>query len=505
MDHPTPDVTIDEAVRHHAATRPDDEAAVDPRSSLTWADLDRAANQVAEHLRARGVGPGDRVGWLGPNSVHYPPLLLGVWRAGAAIVGLNFRLPRAQLALAADVVSLRHLVADFRFVAVAQEVLAGAVTVVGPEEAPWDILEPERSQPQRHDEDAEAMIYFTSGSTGTPKAVPLTHRAVESAIVHGTIHHFSTRSRSLAVPPAFHVAGSIWTNYGLHAGATMVYTEDASPAGLVAVMRDQRVSHAIMVPTLIHSLVTELRTAPEPLSDLVHIGYGASPINSTLLAEALELLDCEFSQVYGMTEAGGGVTFLLAEDHAADPAYAHRLASAGRPGQDVEVEVRGSDGTVLPTGESGELWFRTPCLTHGYLGTDDPTGGVLVGGWLNTRDIGYLDMDGYVYVQGRADDMIQTGGENVHPLAVEEVLLEHPQVADAAVYGVAHEHWQQQVCAAVVPVGTGLSEKELIAFCKGKLAGYQVPRTILILDELPRTATGKVLRKDLAPRTVAHT
>lgn len=496
-------LSIDEAVRQHARARPDTEAVVDPRGSLSWAGLDRSADQVAQYLRDQGVEPGDRVGWLGPNSLYYPSVLLGVWRAGAAIVGLNFRMPGSEIAAAARTVSLRHLVADFRFAAVAEEVLPGAVTIVGPESAPWDGISPAPPTAQHPDANAEAMIYFTSGSTGTPKAVPLTRHAVESTIVHRTVHHFTAGDRSLAVPPTFHVAGSIWTNYGLHAGATMVYTDDASPAGLVAVLREQRVTHAIMVPTLIHALIQELRSSSQQLPDLLHIGYGTSPITRTLLDEALELLDCEFSQVYGMTEAGGGVTFLLTEDHVADASNAHRLASAGRPGQDVDVEVRSLDGNVLPTGESGELWFRTPCLTRGYLGTDDATGGVLLNGWLNTHDVGFCDEDGYVYIEGRSDDMIQTGGENVHPRAVEEVLDRHPLVADVAVYGVTHEHWGEQVCAAVVPAGEGLTEEALVSFCRNKLAGYQIPRRMLLLDELPRTATGKVLRKSLKELTVA--
>ena len=498
------DLTIDEAVRTHATTRPDDIAVVDPRATLTWSALDAAAHKVTRFLRDQGVRPGDRVGWLGPNSVHYPAVLLGTWRLGAAIVGMNWRLPEGELARAAQAVDLAHVVADFRFAEVAGNVLAGRTSIAGPNAAPWDDLDATALDTVVEDDSDDAMIYFTSGSTGTPKAVPLTRGAVEATIVHADVHHFTSESRALIIPPAFHVAGATWTNYGLKHGVSLVYTDDASPAGLVDALRTHRITHTIMVPTLIHALVLELRRNPQPLPDLEHVGYGASPITSALLEEALERLDCEFSQVYGMTEAGGGVTFLLTEDHAADPAYRHRLGSAGRPGTDVELDVRDSKGAPVPTGESGELWFRTPCLTRGYIGIDDPSGGVLVDGWLNTHDVGYQDADGYVYVQGRSDDMIQTGGENVHPRAVEEILSQHPGVADCAVYGTPHEHWGEQVCAAVVPASDGVTEQDLIAHCAARLAGYQVPKKLLILTELPRTATGKVLRKNLAEQTLAN-
>lgn len=167
----------------------------------------------------------------------------------------------------------------------------------------------------------------------------------------------------------------------------------------------------------------------------------------------------------------------------------------------MDVEVRGPDRTVLPTGQSGELWCRAPSLARGYLGDPEATSRVLVDGWLNTRDVGSLDEDGYIYVQGRSDDMIQTGGENVHPQAVEEVLITMPGIAECAVFGVPDPHWGQRVTAAVVAdpddIGAALTEQGITAWCTGRLAGYQVPKTILMLDELPRTASGKVKRTTL--------
>ncbi|MFS3129915.1 class I adenylate-forming enzyme family protein [Nocardioides sp. Bht2] len=499
---PPTDATIDQAVRHYAQTRPDDVAVLDPNEQLTWAQLNLAADQVATYLHHQGIRNGSRIGWLGPNTVHYAPSLLGSWRVGAALVGMNWRMPQAELEAASQVVGLDHLIADQRFAAAAQQIHPDATSIAGPGGTPWSAIEPVRESRTPQIQEAEAMIYFTSGSTGTPKAVPLTRAAVEATMVHAEVHHFSPGDRALIVPPTFHVAGATWTLYSLKGGVTLVYTDNAAPAALVDTMRNQEVTHAILVPTLIQALVAELRHAPRPLPHLSHIGYGASPIAPELLAEAIEVLGCEFSQVYGMTETGGGVSFLANADHQLEGPGRERLASAGRPGVGVELEIREpGTGGILQHGQVGELWLRTPCLTQGYIGTDDPTGGVLIDGWLNTRDVGYRDAAGFLYLVGRADDMIQTGAENVHPRAVEEVLLNHPAVTDCAVYGVPHPRWGEQVCAAIISTAHPATAAELSAHCAERLAGYQIPKQFLFVDELPRTATGKVQRKELIART----
>ena len=501
---PTPE-TIEEAVRRHARERADVPAFTDPARTLTWAQLDDAADRCAALLAGHAVGQGDRVAWLGPNSVGYPVCVLGAWRRGASIVGLNFRLPPADLAAVTEAIGLDHVVVDARFVNMAAHLHTAGLTVV---EAADDEWPPPAEPPEPvvpHDDD-EALIYFTSGSTGHPKAVPLTRRAVEATIPYADVHGFGTDSRALVIPPNFHAAGATWANYGMHIGMSTVYTADTSPAGIVDALIDQAITHTLLVPTLLHAVVEELKHQPRQITSLKHVGYGASPITQHLLGEAMDLLGCEFGQVYGLTETGGGVSFLWPADHLGDhPAH---LASAGRPGKDVEVEVRGPDRTVLPTGQSGELWFRAPSLTRGYLGNPEATSRVLVDGWLNTRDVGFLDEDGYIYVQGRSDDMIQTGGENVHPQAVEEVLITMPGIAECAVFGVPDPHWGQRVTAAVVadPDDTGdrLTAEAIRSWCTVRLARYQVPKSIVMLHELPRTASGKVKRTALAANSSCY-
>ncbi|GAB2848477.1 fatty acid--CoA ligase [Actinocorallia aurea] len=495
---PHPAVDIDAAVRRHAAARPDAPAAAGVRT-LTWRELDEAADRAAAHLAAQGVGPGDRVGWLGQNGPGHPVVLLAAWRRRAALVPLNWRLPATGLRDVAAALGLKHVVAGGESAAEAAQV--GAAFSVLDQAAPcWPDVAP--IAPLEADGGDEAVIYFTSGSTGEPKGVPLTRDAVDAMMPYADVHKFDEESRVLIVPPTFHAAGACWTQYCLGIGATLLYPADPSPAGLVRTLAERAATHTILVPTLIRMIVDQLKAEPVPLPALRHIGYGASPITPTLLAEAMETLDSGLCQVYGMTEAGGGLCFLTEEDHlpGADPA---RLSSAGRPGAGIDLGVRDLlTGEEVPQGTEGELWFRAPSMTLGYLGAD-PSRGVLVDGWFNSRDMGYVDEGGYVFVRGRSDDMIVTGGENVHPGEVENVIARVPDVADAAVYGVPDPHWGQKVCAAVVlrPGGTATAEA-IQDHCRAHLPGYKIPKLLRILPDLPRTATGKTSRPQLVKETL---
>lgn len=490
--------SVDTAVRHRADTDPSGIAFVDPHQTLTWRELDESADRVAQLLADHGVGPGARVALLVQNSAAYPPVLLGVWRRRAALASLNWRLPAADLRAAAESIGVKHLIVGAEFAELAPQ--SGIpVTILDPqlpfvdgrEADPASVLEPAA--------DDEAMIYFTSGTTGLPKAVSISHDAVEGALQYRMIHDFDSDTRSLVVPPIFHAAGAMWLNYGLASGATQFFVDDASPAGMVDALQRHEITHAILVPALIHAVVAHLENDPVPLPTLGHVGYGASPIALPLLRKAVALLDCDFCQVYGMSESGGGISFLRPEDHALDAADPRHLTSIGRPGPGVEVRVREiGGGDDLPIGESGELWWRAPSMMREYIGREADTNRLLVGGWFNSRDVGRLDAEGYVFVEGRSDDMIQTGSENVHPNEVEAVIAQVPGVSECAVFGAPDDRWGEVVVAAVVASSPALTVEDIAAHCREHLAGYKCPKQIRLIQTLPRTATGKVLRRDLA-------
>lgn len=499
-----PERLTDDAVREHARTRPDRLATVGPSGSLTWQELDRAADRFAGRLAAMGLGIGARIAWLGANDPGYLIALLGAWRRRAALVGLNWRLPTERVVDLARVVDLDLVVAGpgFEDGAAAIEGAGVAKSLAGPLATPQDEVVP--AEPLTPEPADEGLVLFTSGSTGMPKAVPLSRAAYGLATAMPTPLGITSESQLLIVPPLFHLAGALWAQYGLFFGATQHYTDDATPAGLVDLITDRRITHTVFVPALISAVVDEVGSSGRAVPSLEYIAYGASPITPTLLRRAIETLGCRFMQVYGMTEAGGMVSILPHEEHQLEGELSHRLESAGRPIPGVEVRIRALvDQREMPTGEPGELWFRTPSMTTGYIGNDQATGEVLIDGWLRTRDVGYVDEDGFVYVQGRSDDMIITGGENVHPGQVENVIDQLDAVLECAVYGVEDEHWGQRVCAAVVARDEGLTEEDIREHCGGQLAGYQVPKTITFVAALPRTATGKVLRTKLSDEAPA--
>ncbi len=493
-----PSTTVEQAVRRHAAERPDEVAVVGTAATLTWAQLDAAADRAAAVIAATG-GAGSRVAWLGQNDLGYVLALLGAWRQRSALVGLNWRLPDEALAASCAEVRVTHVFTSEAFADRARAAVGDGVHVEVVDQAtaePW----PDRERVESLEPVATdlAMVFFTSGSTGVPKAVPLDRLAVEVGAATPVVHGFDPDSRLLIVPPVFHLAGAYWAQYGLLYGARQIYVADPSPPGIVGAMADHGITHAVFVPTLIRALIDQLRASPVSLPSFRHLAYGASPITLPMLREAIDVFGCEMCQVLGMTEAGGVVTYLPPEDHRTDGSHAERLTSAGRCTTGVEVQVRDMvTGQPVPAGKSGELWFRTPFMAEGYLDRPEESAAVFVGGWLNTRDVGRLDQDGYVYVEGRSDDMIITGGENVHPLEVESVISELSDVAEVAVFGAPDDRWGRRVCAAVVRRSPALTEDVLVAHCRSRLAGYKVPRAIAFLDELPKTATGKITRSGL--------
>jgi acyl-CoA synthetase (AMP-forming)/AMP-acid ligase II len=505
LDATRPAKLVDEAVREHVAQRPDTVAVTGTRVSLTWRQLDLAAGRGAAIIAATG-GPGSRVAWLGQNDLGYPITLLAAWRQRSGVVGLNWRLPDADVGASCAEVQVTHLFTSAAFEARAREIAKAVpgvhVEVVDeaivdhwPGTEPVEALDPQPGDP--------GLVFFTSGSTGVPKAVSLTRFAVEQHATVEVVHGFDSDSVFLIVPPVFHLAGCTWVQYALFYGGRQVFLAEASPAAIIDGMASEQVTHAVYVPTLIRALVDELRANPRPLPAFRHMAYGASPIPVPLLREAVEVFGCEMCQVFGMTESGGVVTVLPPEDHRLDAENPERIGSAGIPPPGVQLEVRDpGTGEPVATGESGVLWFRTPFMSHGYNGRPEQTAEVFVDGWINSRDVGHLDADGYVYVEGRSDDMIITGGENVHPGEIENVLAEIPDVLEAAVLGLPDEHWGRRVAAAVVARTPDLTEEAVIAHCRSRLAGYKVPRTVVFLDELPKTATGKITRSGLEKQLV---
>lgn len=504
-----PTLTSEKSVRRWAREKPDEPAFVGPQASLTWAQLDVAADRCAAYLRDLGVGPHSRIGWLGHNDIAYPVLLVAARRRRAALAGLNWRLTADELRQTIDAVIPGVIVADHHTTSLLHS--AGApestevVALTSSSVFPWDDTAVDPTADLSDDAigagpggtEEIALFWYTSGSTGAPKAVALGADRNELQVAFPMPFIVPDGSRFLVIPPVFHIAGSVWVQYGLTRGAAVYFTDDSTPAGIVRALSDNRITHALMVPALLTVLVAELRVRPQPLF-LDYILYGTSPIAPDLLRDCIELLGCRFGQIYGLTEAGGVVCGLTdSERHLTGP-HAGRLLSTGQalPGSGVEMRVAGAGDAdaAADADEVGELYLRTPTLMLGYWRDGAPLGPVReTDEWLGTGDLARIDDDGFVYIVGRADDMIITGGENVQPGEVEAVIARMDGISEYAVFGKDHPKWGQSVAAAVVTT-TSVDPADVIAFCRNNLAHYKCPTEVYVLDELPRTATGKILR-----------
>jgi long-chain acyl-CoA synthetase len=303
---------------------------------------------------------------------------------------------------------------------------------------------------------------------------------------------------SVAVMPMFHIAGGGWAMLSLALGCQTVLLRDVDPPRILELIARFGVTNALFVPAVIQFLLLTPGVADANFETLRAIVYGASPISDTVLCNAMDVFGCEFIQVYGLTETTGAITQLDSADH--DPlGRPGLLRSCGKPYPWVEVRIVNNEGAEAGDGEVGELWTRSCHNMLGYWANDDATSAAIDDdGWFRTGDAGYRDADGFLYLHDRVKDMIVSGGENIYPAEIENVLAKHPDVLDVAVIGVPDDKWGEAVKAVVVRrSAASLSEQALITFAREQLAGYKLPKSIDFTDELPRNPSGKLLKREI--------
>jgi fatty-acyl-CoA synthase len=302
---------------------------------------------------------------------------------------------------------------------------------------------------------------------------------------------------ALMAMPVFHIGGSGVGLFALHYGAISVVAREFDPAAVLDYFEKDRISKLFLVPAAMQFIVRHPRARQIDYSRLKYILYGASPIPADLLRECIEVFKCGFVQVYGMTETTGSITVLPPEDHTLDGAP--RMRSAGKAIPGVEIAIMDAEGRVLPPGEVGEIVTRSEANMAGYWHLPAATASTIsADNWLRTGDAGYMDADGYVYVQDRIKDMIISGGENIYPAEVENAMFGHPAVAEVAVIGVPDETWGEAVKALVVlRPDAEVSADDIIAWTRLRIAAYKCPRSVEFIAALPRNATGKILRRQL--------
>jgi long-chain acyl-CoA synthetase len=505
------ELRVADVVRHHAAGRPDVVAIRCGDRALTYAQLHERSSRLAQVLASAGIGAGDRVAHLDRTAPEVVELLFATSKIGAVTVPLNWRLAPAELETIVADAGCRMLLAGPAYSDTAHRIAAAVpqpleVLEVG-EAFERRLAQHPADDPGRRGEMGDvALQMYTSGTTGLPKGVLTTARNLAAAYLSAELWSFDSDTVSLTPLPMFHVGGIAWAYLGLVDGATTILVPEFDAPAVIDVLEHERVTNAVFVPTILQMLADVPGAAERDYSSLRSIAYGASPITTPVLRAALRTFRCPLFGVYGLTETTGGVVQLRPEDHDTDGARQHLLRSAGHPLPWVEMRIVEPDtGRECGVDEVGEVWLRAPNVMAGYYDRAAETAAALTpDGWLRTGDGGYRDADGYLFLTDRIKDMIVSGGENVYAVEVEEVLSQHPGVTDVAVIGVPDPRWGELVTAIVVrSPQSSVDEPALVAFARGRLAGYKLPRSVAFVAELPRSAAGKVLKRQLRERYTA--
>jgi long-chain acyl-CoA synthetase len=468
--------------------------------ALTYTELDERSARVAGLLGARGVGPGSRVGLMLPNVAEFPVLYYGVLRVGAAVVPMNPLLKAREV---------EYYLGDsgaeliFAWEPVAGEAAKGAeaagVGFVPVATEAFDRLlgdqAPVTAMTSRADDDT-AVILYTSGTTGRPKGAELTHAnlARNAAVSATTLFHLEPEDVVMGCLPLFHSFGqTCGLNAAVSSGACLALLPRFDPGMVLEVIQRDRVTVFEGVPTMYVGLLSHPRRADYDTSSLRACVSGGAALPVEVLRGFEEAFGCVILEGYGLSETSPVASF----NH---PDRERKAGSIGTPIEGVEMRVVDAFGQDVPAGEVGEIAIRGHNLMKGYWGNEQATREAVPDGWFRTGDLARQDEDGYFFIVDRKKDLIIRGGYNVYPREIEEVLYEHPAVVEAAVVGIPHPTHGEEVGAAVVlKQGAEVTPAELRAFCQERVAAYKYPRHVWLEAALPKTATGKLLRREVRP------
>jgi acyl-CoA synthetase (AMP-forming)/AMP-acid ligase II len=513
MSEPARPGTLVEVVRARATERGDDVAFEFEGRSTSFAEFDTRTDRVANGLKALGVGPHERICYLGKNSDAYFELLLGAMKANVVMAPVNWRLAGPEVAFIVEDCKARVLFVGPEFVTLARKLkpqLPGVSTIITTEGgAPeWrDFVEwrDEQSSEAPLEEISPkdiAIQLYTSGTTGKPKGAMLSHANLLNLVQSGTDaekpdwNKWTAEDVSLIAMPVFHIGGSGWAVMSFYHGAKGVIAREFDPTRVLDFIEGSGITKLFVVPAAMQFVVRQPRARQVDFSRLKYMLYGASPIPAALLKECIEVFKCGFVQMYGMTETTGTIVALPPEDHIEG---SERMRSAGKALPGVELAILDADGKRLPPRQVGEIATRSGSNMAGYWNLPEATAGTVDNdGWLRTGDAGYMDEDGYLYIHDRIKDMIISGAENIYPAEVESAICDHPDVAEAAVIGVPDDKWGESVKAVVVmKPGTSATAAEIINFARERIAGYKIPKSVEFMEALPRNPSGKILRRHL--------
>jgi acyl-CoA synthetase (AMP-forming)/AMP-acid ligase II len=505
-------INIGHFLTRRAFLSPAVEAMVEPAVGgrrITFRELNARCNRVAHALRAGGVKPGDRVALLLMNGAEFVESFFAVGKIGAVNVPLNWRLVADELEFILKDSGATVLLYADNFAPVAAELqrrgdqtdvrtwvqLGGTTLPFARDYADWMGAMPADEPEAGGSADDLLFIMYTSGTTGLPKGVMHSHRTVLwSALNVTATADFHYKDRYLVALPLFHVGALMPSLCCVYTGSTQVVLKAFDPRAAWELIREEKISTTLLVPAMLQFMQGVYDPAVHDARLLRWVLCGAAPVPVNLIKAYAEI-GVEVHQLYGLTESGGPGCLIMGEDAMT------RAGSTGRAYFYTDLRVVDVDGNDCPPGEPGEILLRGPHNMLGYWKRPDATAQALRGGWLHTGDVGTIDEEGFVTIRDRMKDMLISGGENVYPAEVENLLLGHAQVADAAVIGLPSPKWGEVPLAVVVKKkDAALTEAELLDWCRGRLAGYKLPKVAVFVAEIPRNPSGKILKRVLRER-----
>jgi len=502
--------TLADMTRVHRKDRPDKLAMRYMADGREWTfeELDIESCRCANALGKLGIGNQSRIAYLAKNEPEYFIYLYGGAKLGAVSVAVNWRLapPEMEYILNHSESKVLLIGEDFLGHLKQMNLELKNIVVIGD---PGDSGYPSFDQWLAGQSEEDIVIdinphepcyqLYTSGTTGLPKGVETTHANLIAMMRDGLSPlKFMESSINLVCMPLFHISGSGWGVIGQYKGCRTILLREVDLNEILRVIEDEKISHSVFVPAVLQFLSGVPGVEEKDFSSLVSVCYGASPITEEVLVTAMRLFKADFYQVYGLTETTGGITMLLADEHDPGGKRSNLLRSCGRPVANHEVRVVNQETLEdMPEGEVGEIWIKGPQVMHGYWKNSEATReSINAEGWFRSGDAGYM-IDGYVFIHDRVKDMIISGGENIYPAEIENVLMKHEKVKDAAVIGIPSERWGETVKAVVTPADDSLTEEEVISFCRQHLAHYKCPTSVDWMKEIPRNPSGKILKTEL--------
>ncbi len=500
-----------------SAIVPDRDAIIFDDKHMTFGELAERVNRLANAMADLGVEAGDRIGVMQVNCNEHIETYFATAKLDAILVPINFRARSEELSFMLNDSGVKLIVMGARYQDMLRSIegelttLEHRVTLETPGEGFhfYEDLIANASDEERFptaDGDDVSIIMFTAGTTGTPKGVMLSHDSFSSYILSNVEPvDMESDEKNILTVPLHHIAGVQAVMAAIYGGRTLVLQRQFDEEGWMKLVQDYSVNRAMMVPTMLKRLMDQPTFRDYDLSSLQVITYGAAPMPLEVIKKAIaEFPGTRFINAFGQTETASTITMLPPDDHNIsedDPDFEkklNRLASIGKPLPDVEVRIVDEDGGDVPQGETGEIVARGSRLMKGYWNREEATRETLRGGWLYTGDLGYWDEDGYIFLSGRAKDFIKRGGEMIAPEEVEQIIMSHPGVDEAAIIGIPDIEWGERVRAVVVKKpGAEVSMEDVVEHCRPRMAGFKRPEDVVFVDELPRNPMGKVLKRVL--------